>query len=205
MLEGLGRRSHVLPCLTQSIATGRRRSFALSHSATSLRRHMFEGLGCSSHMSQCLRQSLATGRRPSLQPALCYFRHHAREIIDPKVFGCAAPGKVPGQGNTQERLSKLKTASPQGKIHVTSKSPVGDISVVTLIRTDTTLDHSQKAEKVWGQMAFPRAPASQDNDFDPWTSHRRSTTPHHDANDRDPLHDVKLHNASTTKTIHLDG
>ena len=29
-----------------------------------------------------------------------------------------------------------------------SVSPVGDISVVTLIRTDTTLDHSQKAEKV---------------------------------------------------------
>ena len=28
-----------------------------------------------------------------------------------------------------------------------SKSP-GDISVVTLIRTDTTLDHSQKAETV---------------------------------------------------------
>ena len=38
---------------------------------------------------------------------------------------------------------------PRSKIHVTSKSPVGDISVVTLIRTDTTLDHSQKAEKVW--------------------------------------------------------
>ena len=36
------------------------------------------------------------------------------------------------------------------KIDVTSKSPVGDISVVTLIRTDTTLDHSQKAEKVTG-------------------------------------------------------
>ena len=34
------------------------------------------------------------------------------------------------------------------KIDVTSKSPVGNISVVTLIRTDTTLDHSQKAEKV---------------------------------------------------------
>ena len=31
---------------------------------------------------------------------------------------------------------------------MTSKSPVGDISVVTLIRTDTTLDHSQEAEKV---------------------------------------------------------
>ena len=33
---------------------------------------------------------------------------------------------------------------------MTSKSPVGDISVVTLIRADTTLDHSQKAEKVCG-------------------------------------------------------
>ena len=31
---------------------------------------------------------------------------------------------------------------------MTSKPPVGGISVVTLIRTDTTLDHSQKAEKV---------------------------------------------------------
>ena len=70
------------------------------------------------------------------------------EVIDPKVFGCAAPGKVPGQGNTQERLSKLKTASPQEKIDVTSKSPVGDISVATLVRTYTTLDHNQKAEKV---------------------------------------------------------
>ena len=46
-------------------------------------------------------------------------------------------------------MSKLKVTPPQRKIDVTSKSPVGDISVVTLIRTDTTLDHSQKAEKVW--------------------------------------------------------
>ena len=30
-----------------------------------------------------------------------------------------------------------------------SKSPAGDISVVTLIRTDTTLDHSQEAEEVY--------------------------------------------------------
>ena len=49
--------------------------------------------------------------------------------------------------STLQRLSKLRTM-PQRKIDVTSKSPVGDISVVTLIRTDTTLDHSQKAEKV---------------------------------------------------------
>ena len=41
-----------------------------------------------------------------------------------------------------------KDTAPR-KINVTSKSPVGDISVVTLIRTDTTLDHSQKAEKVY--------------------------------------------------------
>ena len=62
--------------------------------------------------------------------------------------GCAAPGFVPCQCNTRGSLSKLKGAPPQRKINVTYKSPVGDISVVTLIRTDTTLDHSQKAEKV---------------------------------------------------------
>ena len=42
--------------------------------------------------------------------------------------------------------------------HVTSKSPVGDISVVTLIRTDTTRDHSLKAEKVTEtHFSFPYA------------------------------------------------
>ena len=66
--------------------------------------------------------------------------------------GCAAPSFVQCQCNTQEPLSKLKRTSHPRKIHVTSKSPVGDISVVTLIRTDTTLDHSQKAEKVWRLM-----------------------------------------------------
>ena len=62
--------------------------------------------------------------------------------------GCAAPGNVPCQCNSRGALSKLEGTPPQRKIDVTSKSPVGDISVVTLIRTDTTLDHSQKAEKV---------------------------------------------------------
>ena len=38
---------------------------------------------------------------------------------------------------------------------MTSKSPVGDISVVTLIRTDTTLDHSQEAEKVHRERGVP--------------------------------------------------
>ena len=80
-------------------------------------------------------------------------RERERERVRPNEAsgypkGCAAPGVVPCQCNTRECLSKLKAASPQRKIDVTSKSPVGDISVVTLIRTDTTLDHSQKAEKV---------------------------------------------------------
>jgi len=44
-------------------------------------------------------------------------------------------------------------ATSPKKNHVTSTSPVGDISVVTLIRTDTTLDHSQKAEKVCSRSA----------------------------------------------------
>ena len=56
------------------------------------------------------------------------------------------------QRNAREALSKLKGHTPLSKINVTSKSPVGDISVVTLIRTDTTLDHSQKAEKVCTQL-----------------------------------------------------
>lgn len=33
------------------------------------------------------------------------------------------------------------------KVDVTSKSPVGDISVVTLIKINTTLDHSQKGRE----------------------------------------------------------
>ena len=53
------------------------------------------------------------------------------------------------RGNKREWLrASPRTHSPRRKIEVTRKSPFGDISVVTLIRTDTTLDHSQKAEKV---------------------------------------------------------
>ena len=75
-----------------------------------------------------------------------YSRDRQHTICYPE--GCAAPGVVQCQCDTREPLSKLKRTSPPEKINVTSKSPVGDISVVTLIRTDTTLDHSQKAEKV---------------------------------------------------------
>ena len=62
--------------------------------------------------------------------------------------GYAAPSDVPCQCNMRRSPSKLKRTLPQSKIYVTSKSPVGDRSVVTLIRTDTTLDHSQEAEKI---------------------------------------------------------
>ena len=46
------------------------------------------------------------------------------------------------------------TGKPRGhrsprKIDVTRKLTVVSVSVVTLIRTDTTLDHSPKAEKVY--------------------------------------------------------
>ena len=67
--------------------------------------------------------------------------------------GCAAASHVQCQCNARGSLSKLAGLPPRRKINVTSKSPVGDISVVTLIRTDTTLDHSQKAEKVWQAFA----------------------------------------------------
>ena len=54
------------------------------------------------------------------------------------------------RGNKREWLrASPRTHPPRRKIEVTRKSPFGDISVVTLIRTDTTLDHSQKAEKVY--------------------------------------------------------
>ena len=119
-------------------------------------------------MSAHLTQSVATGCRQSWQPVASCYRCDLRLTIDPKgLWVCcswqsARPGQhVRASEQAQDRLS------PE-KIDVTSKSPVGDISVVTLIRTDTTLDHSQKAEKVWGHMALLRAPASQVNDHEPW-------------------------------------
>ena len=69
------------------------------------------------------------------------------------MTGCAATSEVPCQRNTQSGLSKPRDHNPLQKIAVTSRSPVGDVSVVTLIRTDTTLDHSQKAEKVCSLMS----------------------------------------------------
>ena len=55
---------------------------------------------------------------------------------------------------TAGRAQQSCNPTPLRNIGVTCKSPVGDISAVTLIRTDTTLDHSQKAEKVWQVLCF---------------------------------------------------
>ena len=67
-------------------------------------------------------------------------------IVTPK--GVLLLASCYASATREESPSKLRRTPPHKKIDVTSKSPVGDISVVTLIRTDTTLDHSQKAEKV---------------------------------------------------------
>ena len=57
---------------------------------------------------------------------------------------------------TRELARASSWQHPPLKNKATSKSPVGDISVVTLIRTDTTLDHSQKAEKVCLYLSWQR-------------------------------------------------
>ena len=67
-------------------------------------------------------------------------------LLLPQRVGCNQRSAVLVQRVRAPELAQEGT-SPS-KIDVTIKSPVGDISVVTLIRTDTTLDHSQKAEKV---------------------------------------------------------
>ena len=67
-------------------------------------------------------------------------------LITPK--GVPHPTWCNARATHEVPSSKLKEQPPHRKIGVTSNLPVGRISVVTLIRTDTTLDHSQKAEKV---------------------------------------------------------
>ena len=62
--------------------------------------------------------------------------------------GGPTPAGVPCWATRAGPSSKLVESLLPRKIDVTSKAPVGAISIVTLIRTDTTLDHSQKAEKV---------------------------------------------------------
>ena len=66
------------------------------------------------------------------------------------LSGSAMPEATSGLGR-----SKLREPAPQRKIDVKRELPVGSVSVFTLIRTDTTLDHSQKAEKVCVWFTLP--------------------------------------------------
>ena len=65
----------------------------------------------------------------------------------PKGFATLSRGAMPEATSGLGR-SKLRTPAPQRKIDVKRELSVDSVSVFTLIRTDTTLDHSQKAEKV---------------------------------------------------------
>ena len=61
---------------------------------------------------------------------------------------CTAVGAMPCRCFAICILAKPIHIYTRAKIIVTKESPVEDLTVVTLLRTDTTLDHSQKAEKV---------------------------------------------------------
>ena len=66
----------------------------------------------------------------------------------PEGFATLSRSAMPEATSAVHR-SKLRKTLPQRKIDVKVELPVGSVSAFTLIRTDTTLDHSQKAEKVW--------------------------------------------------------
>ena len=88
-------------------------------------------------MHRCAATGLVLCQQPPIQ---------SNKHSYPSRVCCHWLGAMPAQHVKASERAHEDT-SP-AKIDVTSKSPVGDISVVTLIRTDTTLDHSQKAEKV---------------------------------------------------------
>ena len=74
--------------------------------------------------------------------------------LDVMLMRCYPKGFATlGESAMLRRQVRRATGKPRGhrsprKIDVTGKLTVASVSVVTLIRTDTTLDHSQKAEKV---------------------------------------------------------
>ena len=75
------------------------------------------------------------------------------EFNYPKGFATLSEGAKP-EATSELGRSKLRTPTPQRKIDVKRELSVDSVSVFTLIRTDTTLDHSQKAEKVCKSMHF---------------------------------------------------
>ena len=73
------------------------------------------------------------------------------ECCFPKGFATLSRSAMPEATSGLGR-SKLRTPIPQRKIDVKRELSVDSVSVFTLIRTDTTLDHSQKAEKICADM-----------------------------------------------------
>ena len=106
-------------------------------------------LRCRTEVLQCEAQAEASQCKPEASqftPTEAS-QYKFRSRLLPQRVCCPQLCAMPVQ-HLRAPEQALEDTSPK-KIDVTSKSPVGDISVVTLIRTDTTLDHSQKAEKVW--------------------------------------------------------
>ena len=68
-------------------------------------------------------------------------------LVAPKG-GCAEAAVVQNCFNASWSCSKLQTRSHREKLNDREREHMEPISVVILIRTDTTFDHSQKAEKV---------------------------------------------------------
>ncbi len=80
------------------------------------------------------------------------FRHRwlADTVLEPDCVtpeGVRRPAKCTARATHAGTCASSRRHHPEQQ-HVTSNSPVGDISVATLVRTDTTLDHRQKVKKV---------------------------------------------------------
>jgi len=100
------------------------------------------------------------------RPNIIYLKPNAFLILEADVGGNIAhelrlgrffllPLRAPralhmctSESRAERTLSKPKENPHPLKIKMTVKTPIGVILVVILIRTETTLDHSQKAEKV---------------------------------------------------------
>ena len=102
----------------------------------------FASLGC-----QTSAVNMKKLNKPELRWQQVHRNSHFNESLLPLRVSCNQKSAKDWR-NTWEFLSKLKKTSPQQIYDARIKSPVGDISVVTLIKADVTLDHSQKAEKV---------------------------------------------------------
>ena len=80
-----------------------------------------------------------------------------REVpcIDPTWVGKAVPAKVQNWKDIGDSMRQASGENRHEKLcDINSSEQSQSISVVILIRTDTTLDHSQKAEKVWTGPVF---------------------------------------------------